>query len=121
MSLDNNTSLYKEYLKEIEDRKTQGLHPKPIDGADLLNEIISQIKDTTNADREDSLKFFIYNVVPGTTPAAAKKAEFLKEIILGESAVNEIIFDVVTPVVVLTFVDVSLFVCNLIAQAFPAL
>ena len=90
MSLDNNTSLYKEYLKEIEDRKTQGLHPKPIDGADLLNEIISQIKDITNADREDSLKFFIYNVVPGTTPAAAKKAEFLKEIILGESAVNEI-------------------------------
>jgi aconitate hydratase 2/2-methylisocitrate dehydratase len=90
MSLDNNTSLYKEYLKEIEDRKTQGLHPKPIDGADLLNEIISQIKDTANADREDSLKFFIYNVVPGTTPAAAKKAEFLKEIILGESAVNEI-------------------------------
>ena len=90
MSLDNNTSLYKEYLKEIEDRKTQGLHPKPIDGADLLNEIISQIKDTTSADREDSLKFFIYNVVPGTTPAAAKKAEFLKEIILGESAVNEI-------------------------------
>ena len=90
MSLDNNTSLYKEYLKEIEDRKTQGLHPKPIDGADLLNEIISKIKDTTNADREDSLKFFIYNVVPGTTPAAAKKAEFLKEIILGESAVNEI-------------------------------
>jgi len=90
MSLDNNTSLYKEYLKEIEDRKTQGLHPKPIDGADLLNEIISQIKDTTNVDREDSLKFFIYNVVPGTTPAAAKKAEFLKEIILGESAVNEI-------------------------------
>ena len=90
MSLDNNTSLYKEYLKEIEERKTQGLHPKPIDGADLLNEIISQIKDITNADREDSLKFFIYNVVPGTTPAAAKKAEFLKEIILGESAVNEI-------------------------------
>jgi aconitate hydratase 2/2-methylisocitrate dehydratase len=90
MSLDNNTNLYKEYLKEIEDRKTQGLHPKPIDGADLLNEIISQIKDTANADREDSLKFFIYNVVPGTTPAAAKKAEFLKEIILGESAVNEI-------------------------------
>ena len=90
MSLDNNTSLYKEYLKEIEDRKTQGLHPKPTDGADLLNGIISQIKDTANADREDSLKFFIYNVVPGTTPAAAKKAEFLKEIILGESAVNEI-------------------------------
>jgi aconitate hydratase 2/2-methylisocitrate dehydratase len=90
MSLDNNTSLYKEYLKEIEDRKTQGLHPKPIDGADLLNEIISQIKDAANADREDSLKFFIYNVVPGTTPAAAKKSEFLKEIILGESAVNEI-------------------------------
>ena len=90
MSLDNNTNLYKEYLKEIEERKIQGLHPKPIDGAALLSEIITQIKDTTNADREESLTFFIYNTVPGTTPAAAMKAEFLKEIILGQSVVNEI-------------------------------
>jgi aconitate hydratase 2/2-methylisocitrate dehydratase len=29
-----------------------------------------QIKDLNNKDREDSLSFFIYNVVPGTTPAA---------------------------------------------------
>lgn len=90
MSLDNNTNLYKEYLKEIEERKIQGLHPKPIDGAALLSEIITQIKDNTNADREESLTFFIYNTVPGTTPAAAMKAEFLKEIILGQSVVNEI-------------------------------
>ena len=26
--------------KKIEERKTQGLHPKPIDGADLIKEII---------------------------------------------------------------------------------
>ena len=90
MSVDNNKNLYKEYLKEIEERKTQGLHPKPIDGAELLSEIITQIKDINNADREESLKFFIYNTVPGTTPAAAMKAEFLKEIILGESVVSEI-------------------------------
>ena len=38
-------SLYKEYLKEIEQRKDDGLHPKPIDGGELLSEIIHQIKD----------------------------------------------------------------------------
>ncbi|AEW85761.1 bifunctional aconitate hydratase 2/2-methylisocitrate dehydratase [Flavobacterium columnare NBRC 100251 = ATCC 23463] len=76
--------LYKEYLKEIEERKGQGLHPKPIDSAELLNEIVLQIKDVKNQDREDSLKFFIYNTLPGTTPAAKVKADFLKEIILGE-------------------------------------
>tara|TARA_R110002051_G_scaffold34256_3_gene76342 strand:- start:69521 stop:72298 length:2778 start_codon:yes stop_codon:yes gene_type:complete len=83
-------SIYKDYLKEIEDRKVQGLHPKPIDGAELLSQIIEQIKDINNKDREDSLNFFIYNVLPGTTSAAGVKAKFLKEIILGESVVKEI-------------------------------
>ncbi|WP_310560167.1 bifunctional aconitate hydratase 2/2-methylisocitrate dehydratase [Flavobacterium sp.] len=83
-------SIYKDYIQEIEDRKSQGLHPKPIDGADLLSEIIAQIKDLDNEYREDSLKFFIYNVVPGTTPAANVKAKFLKEIVLGQSVVGEI-------------------------------
>jgi aconitate hydratase 2/2-methylisocitrate dehydratase len=81
---------YTDYLKEIEERKAQGLNPKPIDGAELLSEIIEQIKDTQNAHREDSLKFFIYNVLPGTTSAAGVKAKFLKEIILGQSVVKEI-------------------------------
>ncbi|WP_026978314.1 bifunctional aconitate hydratase 2/2-methylisocitrate dehydratase [Flavobacterium tegetincola] len=83
-------NMYNDYLNEIEERKGQGLHPKPIDGAELLSEIITQIKDTAHADREESLKFFIYNVVPGTTPAAGVKANFLKEIILGEAVVSEI-------------------------------
>ena len=83
-------SLYTEYMQEIEDRKTQGLHPKPIDSGDLLAEVIEQIKDTGNAHREDSLKFFIYNTLPGTTSAAGVKAQFLKEIILGQATVEEI-------------------------------
>ena len=84
-------SLYSEYLAEIETRKTElGLNPKPIDSADLLSEILAQIKDTTNEHREDSLKFFIYNTLPGTTPAAGVKAQFLKEIVLGEEKVEEI-------------------------------
>ncbi|MFC3755210.1 bifunctional aconitate hydratase 2/2-methylisocitrate dehydratase [Chryseobacterium tructae] len=83
-------NIYKDYIKEIEERKDQGLHPKPIDGAELLSEIIAQIKDLGNADRTDSLKFFIYNTLPGTTSAAGVKAKFLKEIILGESVVEEI-------------------------------
>ena len=83
-------SIYKDYLKEIEERKEQGLHPKPIDGADLLSEIIAQIKDANNEYRADSLNFFIYNTIPGTTSAAGVKATFLKEIILGESSLKEI-------------------------------
>lgn len=83
-------SLYQEYLNEIEERKGQGLHPKPIDGAELLSEIINQIKDVNSEYREDSVKFFIYNTLPGTTSAAGVKAKFLKEIILGEATVAEI-------------------------------
>ncbi|HEY8895615.1 MAG TPA: bifunctional aconitate hydratase 2/2-methylisocitrate dehydratase [Niastella sp.] len=83
-------SRYNEYLKEIEERKGQDLHPKPIDGAELLSEIIEQIKDLKNVHRKDSLNFFIYNVLPGTTSAAGVKAKFLKEIILGTAKVEEI-------------------------------
>lgn len=84
-------SLYTECMDEIETRnKELGLHPKPIDSAELLSEIIVQVKDTGNKYREDSLKFFIYNTLPGTTPAAVVKAQFLKEIILGEEKVAEI-------------------------------
>ncbi len=83
-------NLYQDYINEIEERKALGLHPKPIDDADLLNEIIAQIKDTSNENREDSVKFFIYNTLPGTTSAAGVKAQFLKEIILGQENVAEI-------------------------------
>ncbi|WP_319497022.1 bifunctional aconitate hydratase 2/2-methylisocitrate dehydratase [uncultured Cohaesibacter sp.] len=83
-------TLYTNYLDEIETRKIQGLHPKPIDDAALLNEIIEQIKDPANAYRADSLHHFIYNTLPGTTSAAGAKAKFLKEIILGEASVPEI-------------------------------
>ena len=84
-------SLYTDYMDEIDSRKKDlGLSPKPIDSADLLAEIITRIKDTENEHRKDSLKFFIYNTLPGTTGAAGVKAQFLKEIILGESIAEEI-------------------------------
>lgn len=84
-------SLYLDYVKEIATRKKElGLHPKPIDGADLLAEIIAQIKESGNEHRQDSLQHFIYNVLPGTTSAAGIKSAFLKEIILGQSVVEEI-------------------------------
>ncbi|MGH2624759.1 MAG: bifunctional aconitate hydratase 2/2-methylisocitrate dehydratase, partial [Sphingobacterium sp.] len=83
-------SRYNEYLTQITDREAQGLHPLPIDDAALLYEVIEQIKDVNHKHREDSLHFFIYNVLPGTTSAARLKAKFLKEIILGESKVKEI-------------------------------
>ena len=84
-------SLYTKYMEEIQTRKTElGLSPQPIDSAELVSEIINQIKDTNNEHRKDSLHFFIFNTLPGTTSAAGVKAQFLKEIILGEEHVAEI-------------------------------
>ncbi|MBL6429078.1 MAG: bifunctional aconitate hydratase 2/2-methylisocitrate dehydratase [Maritimibacter sp.] len=83
-------SHYASYLEEIETRKAQGLHPKPIDSAELAAEIIAQIEDEGHEHRADSLNFFIYNTLPGTTAAAGVKAAFLKKIILGEAKVAEI-------------------------------
>ena len=75
-------SLYSDYLSEIENRKKEGLKPKPIEDGELLKEIISQIKDPCNKHRQNSIEFLIYNTIPGTTSAALEKSKFLKEIIL---------------------------------------
>ena len=83
-------SLYTDYLAQIEERKTQDLHPQPIDSGELVAEIITQIKDAGNEHREDSLQFFIYHTLPGTTSAAVEKANFLGQIIRGEETVAEI-------------------------------
>ena len=83
-------SFYKSYLEEIKERKAMGLNPKPIDNETLTDEIVSQIKDDKNKYRTDSLNFFIYNILPGTTGAASVKAQFLKNIILGNDIINEI-------------------------------
>jgi len=83
-------TLYSNYLAEIEKRKNDGLNPKPIENGELLKEIISQIKDKNNDHRKDSIHFLIYNTIPGTTTAAEVKSKFLKEIITGESKVDEI-------------------------------
>ncbi|MDV7269851.1 bifunctional aconitate hydratase 2/2-methylisocitrate dehydratase [Thioclava sp. A2] len=83
-------SLYTDYLTEIETRKAEGLHPKPIDDGALVAELITLIEDTGSEHRAGALNFFIYNTLPGTTSAAGVKAAFLKKIILGEVAVAEI-------------------------------
>jgi len=83
-------SLYTEYIDQIATRKEQGLNPKPIEDAEFVEELIGQIKDAQHEHRADSLHFFIYNTLPGTTSAAGVKAKFLKEIILGQSVLEEI-------------------------------
>ena len=86
-------SLYDAYIAEVEKRKTEGLSAKPIDDAALLSEVIAQIKDEANPHRADSLHYFIYNTLPGTTSAAGVKAAFLKDIILGQAQLAEISAD----------------------------
>ncbi|MEM8935667.1 MAG: bifunctional aconitate hydratase 2/2-methylisocitrate dehydratase [Pseudomonadota bacterium] len=83
-------TLYTEYLEEIETRKGEGLQPKPIDNGDLVKVLIDQILSDGHEHRQDSLQFFIYNTLPGTTSAAEVKAAFLKDIITGVSTVAEI-------------------------------
>jgi len=83
-------SLYDSYLEQIKKRNAQGLKPKPIDDGGLVKELVAQIKDAGHMHRAASLDFFIYNTLPGTTSAAGEKANFLKEIILGEAEVPEI-------------------------------
>ncbi|MEM7169403.1 MAG: bifunctional aconitate hydratase 2/2-methylisocitrate dehydratase [Pseudomonadota bacterium] len=81
---------YKDYLREIEDRKAQGLSPQPIEDGALLKEVISHVVDHKSKHRNDCLRFLIYNTLPGTTGAAGEKAQFLKQLIVGEILVEEI-------------------------------
>ena len=84
---------YSDYVLEINERRSEGLRPKPIDCGKLLSEIIQQILDSNSTEKKQSLDFFIYNTLPGTTSAAEEKAKFLKSIILGEFKVEEISSD----------------------------
>ena len=71
-------------------RKRKNRLPKPIDDADLIDEIISNILKKNNRHRSKSLEFLIYNTLPGTTGAALGKANFLKDIILEKFVIKEI-------------------------------
>ena len=81
---------YDSYLQEIAERAETGLHPKPIDGAELVSEIIAIINEPSNPRREQALEFLTYNTLPGTTAAAGVKAKFLKQIVTEEVTVPEI-------------------------------
>ena len=86
-------TLYTDYLEQIETRKANGLHPKPIEDAALVEVLIEQIIDQGHEHRAKLLDFFIYNTLPGTTSAAGVKAKFLKKIVLGQASVSEISVD----------------------------
>jgi aconitate hydratase 2/2-methylisocitrate dehydratase len=82
--------LFEAYLREIKERSDLGLGPKPIDQGNLVEEIIDIILDPESSHRDEALKHFIYNTLPGTTSAASVRANFLKKLILKDETVNEI-------------------------------
>ena len=82
--------LYEAYLQEIIERSKLGLGPKPIDQGNLLEEIIDIIMEPKSPNRDDAIKHFIYNTLPGTTAAASVKAKFLKKLILKNELLDEI-------------------------------
>ena len=83
-------SLYTDYLEQIEARRAQGLNPKPVEDAALVEEFIGLITEEGSEQRSQALDFFIYNTLPGTTSAAGVKAGFLGRIVRGEVVVDEI-------------------------------
>ena len=83
-------SLYTDYLEQIEARRAQGLNPKPVEDAALVEEFIGLITEEGSEQRSQALDFFIYNTLPGTTAAAGVKAGFLGRIVRGEVVVGEI-------------------------------
>ena len=83
-------ALYEAYLQEIIERSKLGLGPKPIDRGNLLEEIINIILEPQSPNRNDAVKHFIYNTLPGTTGAASVKAKFLKKLILKREHIDEI-------------------------------
>jgi len=85
--------LYDAYLQEIIERSKLGLGPKPIDQGNLLQEIIDIILEPEFPNRNDAVKYFIYNILPGTTSAASVKAKFLKKIGSLRSFQNKIFFE----------------------------
>ena len=85
-------SAYSNYQLEILKRKELGLSAKPIESSEILNEIIGDIKRNNSSTRK-SLNHLIFNTLPGTTPAAKVKAEFLKDIILNVENIQEISID----------------------------
>ena len=85
--------LYLDYLNEIKRKTRDRFTPKPIENSNLLDIIINNIKDDVSIHRKDSLNFFIYNVLPGTTSAANAKSRFLKDIILKKEKIKEISID----------------------------
>ena len=86
-------NLYEEYLNEIETRQKQGLSAKPIDNGDLAAEIIAHVKDVNSKHHDQCVEFLIFNVLPGTTKAAGKKAALLKQVIDGDCRVDKITSD----------------------------
>ncbi|MCR9246097.1 MAG: bifunctional aconitate hydratase 2/2-methylisocitrate dehydratase [bacterium] len=83
-------SAYTDYLDQIATRKGEGLNPKPIEDAELVEALIENIENSGSEHRKASIDFFVYNTLPGTTSAAGVKARYLKEIILGNKVVDEI-------------------------------
>ena len=77
-------------LKEIQDRESLGLNPKPISESNLLREIIEQIKDINHSERNASLKFLFIMSHLEQLAQLLLKAKFLKDIILGKFSFKEI-------------------------------
>lgn len=79
--------MIEDYRAHVEERKQQGIPPKPLDAAQV-QAVIAGLTDPAATDTETYLDLLINRVPPGVDPAASVKAEFLGAVARGEKPAN---------------------------------
>src|SRR5512138_1517395 len=72
------------YLKHVEERKAQGIPPRPLD-PEQTAEVCALLENPPAGQEKFLLGLLTDRVSPGVDPAAKVKAEFLGKIVKGEA------------------------------------
>src|SRR5512139_1303002 len=72
------------YQKHVEERKAQGIPPRPLD-PEQTREVVKLLQKPPKGMEESLLKLLRERVSPGVDPAAEVKAAFLAQIVSGKA------------------------------------
>ncbi|HZY03736.1 MAG TPA: bifunctional aconitate hydratase 2/2-methylisocitrate dehydratase, partial [Anaeromyxobacteraceae bacterium] len=72
------------YLKHVEERKAQGIPPRPLD-PEQTREVVKLLQKPPRGQEESLLALLRDRVSPGVDPAALVKAEFLSQVVSGKA------------------------------------
>ncbi len=78
------TAVMDAYLKHVEERKAQGIPPRPLD-PEQVREVVKLLTKPPKGQEESLLALLRDRVSPGVDPAAGVKAEFLSQVVSGKA------------------------------------